>query len=215
MVFSVLGKEVADTLSSLSKRITKPDGFKIVLIVKPSTPPVVTLDSSIEATIKDVMAKRYNANSKFLDLSNFRKDPDFISRELYISLERPNILSVVSRMIQENVPDLAVLNLGDNRLKFLDKLSPISSICQNLKAVNLSKNMVSFYGVIGYPRFLTRSSLDHEFGRAGSHKSTSTHRVVPRRESLLRVQRQIIFHQVTCFNVCNYLFLIAIVGFST
>lgn len=144
VVFSVLGKEVADTLSSLSKRITKPDGYKIIIITKPSTAPMVTLDSSVEATIKEVMAKRYDQNSSYLDLSNFRKDTDFLSKELYISLERPNILSSVTRMIQENIPELMILNLSDNRIKSLEKLSTISSTCQNLKAVNISKNMVRY-----------------------------------------------------------------------
>lgn len=103
---------------------------------------MVTLDESLVSTIKEVMAKRYDQNSRYLDLSNFRKDADFLSKELYISLERPNILSTVSSMIQENIPELMILNLSENRIKSLEKLSPIGSTCQNLKAVNISKNMV-------------------------------------------------------------------------
>ena len=160
MVFSVLGKEIADTLSSLSKRITKPDGYKITIFVKPSTPPSLNLDSSVEVIIKEVMAKRYDLNSRYLDLSNFRKDPNFLAKELYISLDRPNILSVVSRMIQENVPELVILNLGSNRIKFLDKLSPIASTCQNLKAVNLSQNMVRYHAQkFECPNIITYTNL--------------------------------------------------------
>lgn len=142
VVFSVLGKQIADTLSSLNKRITKPDGFKVVIIVKPSTPPTATLDQNTETTIKEVMAKRYDQNTRYLDLSHFRKDPEFLNKELWVSLERPNILSVVSKIIQENIPELTILNLCGNRLKFLEKLSPLSSACHELKAVNLSQNMV-------------------------------------------------------------------------
>lgn len=88
------------------------------------------------------MAKRYDQASRRLDLSGFRKDADFLSKELYVSLERPNILSVVVKMIEENIPHLSILDLSDNRIKFLEKLSPLSSTCHDLKAVNLSKNTV-------------------------------------------------------------------------
>lgn len=141
-VFYVEGKDLAETLRSLSNRITKPDGFKVKIFVKPSTPPQTTLDEQLTTLMKDVMSKRYLPDTCYLDLSNFRKDEMFTSKELYVTLERKVFLEEAIKIIKENVPNLRILNLEGNRIKFLTPLASLKDSCTNIHAVNLSKNKI-------------------------------------------------------------------------
>lgn len=142
VIFYVVGNDVADSLRSLSRRITKPDGFKIAINAKPCTAPQSQIDDSLLQQLRDVMSKRFALDLNYLDLSGFRKDEFFVSKELYVPLDRPAILKEVVKIIELNIPNLTILNLAENRIKFLESLSPLKSHCPALKAVNLSKNMV-------------------------------------------------------------------------
>ena len=142
VIFYVVGNELADTLRSMSRRITKPDGFKIVINVKPSTAPQSEIDDRLLQLIREVMSKRYAADLNYLDLSNFRKDETFTSQSLYVPLDRPAVLKEVVKVIQQNIPHLNILNFADNRIKFLESLSLLKTCCSSLRAVNLSNNSV-------------------------------------------------------------------------
>jgi hypothetical protein len=142
VIFHVIGDEVANTLRALSRRITKPDGFKIAINLKPCTAPQTQMDDSLMQLLREVMSKRYAVDLSYLDLSHFRKDDHFISKELFVSLDKPAVLKEVVNIIQQNIPNLTILNLAENRIKSLESLSPLTNSCPALKAVNLSKNMV-------------------------------------------------------------------------
>lgn len=152
VIFNVIGNEVADSLRSLSRRITKPDGFKITINAKPCTAPQSSIDDVLLQLLRDVMSKRFALDLNYLDLSNFRKDEHFVSREVYVPLDRPLILKEVVKIIQQNIPNLTILNLADNRIKFLESLSPLTTSCPALRAINFSKNMVCVRSVYSESR---------------------------------------------------------------
>jgi len=141
-VFSIDGMTTADTLRALSKRITKPDGYKLTIIVKPSTPPSTSMDENVTELIKVVMSRRYISDLGYLDLSNFKKDDEFTSKELYVSLDRPVVVKEVVKVIVENIPGLQILNLAENKIRSLEPLSGLKGFCSQLKAINLSKNKI-------------------------------------------------------------------------
>lgn len=143
IIFHVIGNETAETLRSLSKRITTSDGFKLTIIVKPCSSPQLPIDEMLLQLIRDAMSKRFATGLNYLDLSAFRKDEIFVSRELYVPLDRPAILKEVVKLIQQNIPNLSILNLADNRIKNLEPLELLKTSCPAIRAINLSKNMVS------------------------------------------------------------------------
>lgn len=142
-MFNIEGQDMADTLKRLSRRITKADGYKITINVKPSAPPASTVDETTEELIKQVMSRRFSADLNLLNLSNFRKDEEFVAKELYVALDRMPVIQAVVKIIRENIPTLAVLDLSDNKIKFLKGLSPLKEACTALRALNLSRNAVS------------------------------------------------------------------------
>lgn len=148
--FHIEGQDTADTLKRLNKRITKADGYKITINVKPSAPPPSTMDETTTELIKQVMSRRFSTERNFLDLSKFRKDEEFVKKELYVSLDRLPVIQAVVKIIQENIPALAMLDVSENRIRFLKGLSPLKDVCISLRALNLSKNSIA-----------TLTELDH------------------------------------------------------
>lgn len=143
-VFYVQGSEAADQIKSLSRRISAPNGFKFAFITtRANNPPQPHIDEELSTLIKDVMSKRYDTNQKLLDLSNFKNDQGFRERELFVPLSRANILSVVVKIIKENIPDLRLLDLSNNHISALEPLLSLSETCKLLKGINLQKNQVS------------------------------------------------------------------------
>lgn len=88
------------------------------------------------------MSRRYSEQAKLLDLSNFRGDQAFQSKELFITLTRPNVATFAMKTITEHIIDLVILDLSSNNLEKLEHLSVLKA-CKNLKAINLAKNKVS------------------------------------------------------------------------
>jgi nuclear RNA export factor len=87
------------------------------------------------------MAKRYNVNLKALDLSRFHKDPD-LTDNYDVALFRPSMMLAVFDLIVENAPDLAALDLSDNKLYSLDNLSQLSIKLPKLKALHIGRNKI-------------------------------------------------------------------------
>jgi hypothetical protein len=77
---------VAQKLSHVSNKITIYKGFKLLVIVKPGLPHVV-INDTVKATIKAVMAQRYNVGLKGRDLTKFYKNPDV--NNIAVALFRP------------------------------------------------------------------------------------------------------------------------------
>lgn len=116
------------------------DGFRLAFRVRPGCPNV-TVDENYKEKMKQVMAKRYNAETKALDLSKFHADPDF--RNMFCGLFRSSIMSAVIDIIHKNIPDLEALNLNDNNLSTMDCFRNIEKRLPNLKILYLGNNNVS------------------------------------------------------------------------
>jgi hypothetical protein len=61
-----------------------------------------------------------------------------------VALVRPNVMLTVLDVIMENVPELAALDLSDNKLYSLDSLSVLSLKVPNLGVLHIGRNRVSY-----------------------------------------------------------------------
>lgn len=73
-VFFVDNLEAERSLRGSNKRITTPNGTKMIVIVSQSPPPVLDLNSEAVDNMKLCMNKRFNVEFNSLNLSNFHND---------------------------------------------------------------------------------------------------------------------------------------------
>uniref|UniRef100_A0A672Q0E9 Nuclear RNA export factor 1-like n=1 Tax=Sinocyclocheilus grahami TaxID=75366 RepID=A0A672Q0E9_SINGR len=114
--FYVEDATTANALFKVSRKITDKEGYK------------------------QCMAKRFDGSQQALDLNNVRVDPDLVSQNIEVTLNRRNSMLAVIKIIEENIPELICLNLSNNRLYRLDDLVDIVNKVPNLKILNLSHN---------------------------------------------------------------------------
>jgi nuclear RNA export factor len=132
--------DVAEAVLRQDKKIDLPDGFKMSIRVRGSLPSI-KVDNVVKEKMKMAMVKRYNLQTKALDLTKFHTDPDL--SDVFCALFRQPIMSAVIEIISENIPDLEALNLNDNKLNMLDNLRVVATKLQNLKILYLGNNRVS------------------------------------------------------------------------
>ncbi|KAL0878623.1 hypothetical protein ABMA27_003701 [Loxostege sticticalis] len=142
-VFYVDDVKIAEKLFNADRKITMPDGFKLVVIVRNAVPNV-TIDADMKEKMKLTMAKRYNPATKALDLTKFHADPDL--SDIFCALSRPMIMLAAIDIIAENIPDLEALNLNDNKLHGIEHLKILSSKFKNLKILYMGDNRIPFLG---------------------------------------------------------------------
>ncbi|CAH2041575.1 unnamed protein product, partial [Iphiclides podalirius] len=140
---SRLGSPAPRSGHGIDRKIVMSDGFKLVVIVR-NTVPNVNVDADMKEKMKLVMAKRYNAATKALDLTKFHADPDLA--EIFCALFRPVIMLAAIDIIAENIPDLEALNLNDNKLHGLEHLKILSTKLKFLKILYLGDNRIPFLG---------------------------------------------------------------------
>uniref|UniRef100_A0A8C6L206 Nuclear RNA export factor 3 n=1 Tax=Nothobranchius furzeri TaxID=105023 RepID=A0A8C6L206_NOTFU len=63
-----------------------------------------------------------------------------VSQNIDVILNRRTIMEAVIKIIEENIPELACLNLSNNRIHKLDDLTDLVTKVPNLKSLNLSNN---------------------------------------------------------------------------
>ncbi|XP_039294378.1 nuclear RNA export factor 1 [Nilaparvata lugens] len=141
VTFYLETRNVAEKLNDTDRKITLPDGHKMRLFVKPISCPVDMTDE-LRENIKLVMAKRYRADTKALDLKKFHSDPDFLTKELLVPLMKPNVLNAVVQTICKNIPDIVAIDLSENRLSSLDQLKPLIEKAAVLQILHLHKNSI-------------------------------------------------------------------------
>lgn len=139
--------KMATTLANLDRTIEMPNGFKLIVKVRNAMPPV-KIDAAVRERMKLVMAKRYNAATKALDLTQFHRDVDL--QDIYCGLSRAPYFSAACDIISENIPELEAMNLDGNKFhtvelfrKHLDKLP-------NLKILYMANNKVGIKRTNGY-----------------------------------------------------------------
>lgn len=117
-----------------------PDGFKLSIHVNTGSPHV-EMTPELKEKMKLVMAKRYNAVNKALDLSKFHMDPDL--QEFFCGLCKPVVFLAAIQIISENIPELEALNLHDNKIAILMQVKGIQQKLPNLKVLHLGNNKVN------------------------------------------------------------------------
>lgn len=138
--FYVEDHEIAEKIMKMDRKISLPDGFKMMIKVRGSVPQV-RIDESLKERIKNAMGKRYNPATKALDLTKFHADPELT--DIFCSLARPPIMIAALDIIAENIADLEALNLNDNKINQMDHMKAIPQKLKNLKTLYLGNNKVS------------------------------------------------------------------------
>ncbi|CAL8264242.1 unnamed protein product [Lota lota] len=133
----------ATALHKCSHKITDTDGYKVEVHMNASAPPSF-LQSDLKPEhlehLKQCMAKRFDGSQQALDLNNLRTDPELISQNIEVILNRKTNMEAVLKIIEENIPELVSLNLSNNRIQKLDELTNLIGKVPNLKTLNLSNN---------------------------------------------------------------------------
>ncbi|KAL6480358.1 hypothetical protein MHYP_G00113910 [Metynnis hypsauchen] len=133
----------ANALCKLTRRITDTEGYKVVVFMNPCPPPSF-LQSDLKEQdlehLKQCMSKRFDRSKQYLDLNSIRTDPALVSQNIEMILNRRTCMQAVIKIIEENIPELACLNLSNNKLYKLDDLAELVNKAPNIKTVNLSHN---------------------------------------------------------------------------
>uniref|UniRef100_A0A8C8CZ50 Nuclear RNA export factor 1 n=1 Tax=Oncorhynchus tshawytscha TaxID=74940 RepID=A0A8C8CZ50_ONCTS len=132
--FFIDDSTTANALFKVSRKITDKEGYKVLFFFSPQNRPLVVLSNG------QCMAKRFDGSQQALDLNNIRIDPDLVSQNIDVTLNRKNSMRAVVKIIEENIPELVCLNLSNNKLFRLDDLSELVNKVPNLKTLNLSHN---------------------------------------------------------------------------
>ncbi|XP_034399951.1 nuclear RNA export factor 1 isoform X1 [Cyclopterus lumpus] len=141
--FYVDESSVATALHKCTHKITDTDGYKVEVHVNPSAPPsflLADLKPEHLEHLRQCMAKRFDGSQQALDLNNIRTDPDLVSQNIEVVLNRKTNMEAVMKIIEENIPELTGLNLSNNRIHKLDELTNLVTKAPNLKTLNLSHN---------------------------------------------------------------------------
>ncbi|TNN40148.1 Nuclear RNA export factor 1 [Liparis tanakae] len=141
--FYVDESSVANALHKCTHKITDTDGYKVEVHVNPSAAPsflLADLKPEDLEHLRQCMAKRFDGSQQALDLNNIRTDPDLVSQNIEVVLNRKNNMEAVIKIIEENIPELTGLNLSNNRIHKLDELTNLVTKAPNLKTLNLSHN---------------------------------------------------------------------------
>ncbi|KAH8387156.1 hypothetical protein KR093_005063 [Drosophila rubida] len=151
VVFFTDDFEVAERIQQLGRHAQLPDGFRLMPRVRNSVP-LVTIDDDFKAKMKVVMAKRYNQQTKALDLSKFHADPDM--KPVFCPLFRVNVMSCALDIICENIPDLVAINLNDNQMNTMEAFKGVDKRLPNLKILYLGDNKLPSLAHLLVFRFL-------------------------------------------------------------
>ncbi|XP_038643458.1 nuclear RNA export factor 1 isoform X2 [Scyliorhinus canicula] len=142
-VFYVEDNRTAYALKQTTRKIVDKDLYRVAITINSSLPPSsVSTELKLEEIehVKQCMSKRYDGSQHALDLNSIRSDPDLVSQNIEVVLNRRNTMNTVVKIIEENIPELLSLNLGNNRLYRLDDLTDLVTKAPSLKILNLSRN---------------------------------------------------------------------------
>ncbi|XP_048883414.1 nuclear RNA export factor 1 isoform X1 [Brienomyrus brachyistius] len=141
--FYIEDASTANALCKVSRKITDPEGYKVTVLMH-SCPPPAFIQTELKPEdlehLKQCMAKRFDGSQQALDLNSIRTDPDLVSQNIDVVLNRKNCMQAIIKIIEENIPELVCLNLSNNRLYKLDDLAELVSKASSLKTLNLSQN---------------------------------------------------------------------------
>ncbi|XP_073514582.1 nuclear RNA export factor 1 [Phyllobates terribilis] len=142
--FFVEDSAVAKALRQISRTFTDRENFKITILANRCSTPDGPKEMPEEEIVhlKTCMQKRYDGVQQALNMRSIRTDPDLIENKVDLILNRKTCMNALLQIIEENVPELLSLDLGNNKLYKLDHLSEIHLKAPNLKILNLSENLL-------------------------------------------------------------------------
>ncbi|XP_017135966.1 nuclear RNA export factor 1 [Drosophila miranda] len=129
--------DMAEHIQQLGKHAQLPDGFRLSPRVRNGIP-LATVDDALKERMKQVMAKRYNSQTKALDMSRFYADPDI--KQVFCPLFRANVMGAALDIMCDNIPDLEALNLNDNNLVSMEAFRRVDKRLPHLKILYLGDN---------------------------------------------------------------------------
>ncbi|KAH9514235.1 Nuclear RNA export factor 1 [Bulinus truncatus] len=141
--FFIKGLINADALRALSRRITKPDGHKLILHVTPSNSPLdSTVDDNCMQKLTLRLSERYDLSTQFLNLSAFFADEELMKENISLPLNRPPIMAAITKIIAQHIPELVGLDMSKNRLLSLGHMTDLVKATPNLSCLNLGDNQL-------------------------------------------------------------------------
>ncbi|XP_059147995.1 nuclear RNA export factor 1-like, partial [Physella acuta] len=141
--FYLKGVDMAESLKLISRRITKPDGHKLIFHVSPSPPPAEsTIDEAIVEKLKFRMSERYDPSSQVLNLSDFSNDDSLSKESIFLPLNRVSTMSAVTKIIGEHIPELSGLDVSNNKLLSLSHMADLVKAAPNVELLNLGHNQL-------------------------------------------------------------------------
>ncbi|XP_011209419.2 nuclear RNA export factor 1 [Bactrocera dorsalis] len=137
--FYVDDQRVAERLDGLERAVQMPDGFRPYLRVRASCPQT-PINDQLKTRMQLVMAKRYNVQTKALDMSSFHTDPDF--RGIFCGIFRSHVMSAAIEIMEKNIPDLVALNLNNNNIASMEAFKNAHTRLPNLRILHLADNKI-------------------------------------------------------------------------
>ncbi|KAL5008704.1 hypothetical protein ScPMuIL_014285 [Solemya velum] len=139
-VFYVQDKRAADALKRCHRRITMPSGFKMLLLVNLTNPPVLPMDPETVEKLKVCLSDRYEPSLKALNLSDLGQDEGLKNAGVYFTATRTDIINKIASIIGENIPELECLNMSKNKMRSLDIMSRLVTHAPNVTKLDLRDN---------------------------------------------------------------------------
>ncbi|KAI0209380.1 Nuclear RNA export factor 1 [Lamellibrachia satsuma] len=141
-VFFVDSRRTAEAICALSKRITKKDGFKMLILMQRGGSAAVPLSEDTVTKLKVCMSKRYDPATKTLNLEKLYYDTDLSSEGIRMVLSRRTVMSSIINIIKENIPELTSLSLNSNKLYSVDLMHTLREAAPDLVRLDLGNNVI-------------------------------------------------------------------------
>ncbi|EFO91138.1 hypothetical protein CRE_26010 [Caenorhabditis remanei] len=140
----VRDEAIASSIQKYSRRIFHEEtGTRVVLVYTRVPAPWMQLKRSEIEIINRVVDKRYDAEYRILDLSEFHADEEFTSRDMLMNLTKGNVMLTVLDRIDDKYGNIVALSLARNRIRHLDYASGLVSIAKFVKELDFSHNHIS------------------------------------------------------------------------
>ncbi|XP_037073313.1 nuclear RNA export factor 1-like [Pollicipes pollicipes] len=109
---------------------------------------MLTVDDGVKTELQQALSNRYTPANRTLNLGQFHADPYIRGKGLYLPLSRQNVVSAVIDIIVANIPEVMGINLSKNKLTSLVPFKPLKNSCADLKALDLSHNLMGTVGLL-------------------------------------------------------------------
>lgn len=140
-VFFTEDHGVASKIASSDRRISA-DDFRVQIRVKPGTP-FFKNDENLKDRLSSVLSKRYSQEKNSLDLSRFYNDTD-LATDYWCPVNNPNIFTTLFEIAEPHLLNLRALSLESNDMMNVKNLGMFVDKLPNLKILHLGDNRIRF-----------------------------------------------------------------------